>query len=186
MYIQCKQYLNLCARWRARNRILLIQNAPEKINVHHSQSPMVAQSSHQSSMEPNEGNNRISVSLHRNDSSILANNVERASNNLNEDCEAAQPQHIIASIESNNSYDLDDDISCSNISFKRPQDGEGTSSRGSLHNIYDNTSISTTNTSATTRNMTNNDADSNFHSIIPEALEECTTNGKNTTACRIC
>lgn len=39
MYIQCKQYLNLCNRWRARNRILLIQNAPEKI--HPPQSPGV-------------------------------------------------------------------------------------------------------------------------------------------------
>lgn len=37
MYIQCKQYLNLCNRWRARNRILLIQNAPEK--MHPPQSP---------------------------------------------------------------------------------------------------------------------------------------------------
>jgi E3 ubiquitin-protein ligase MARCH1/8 len=23
MYIQCKQYLNLCARWRSRNRVIL-------------------------------------------------------------------------------------------------------------------------------------------------------------------
>lgn len=41
MYIQCKQYLNLCNRWRARNRILLIQNAPEKI--HPPQSPVMQQ-----------------------------------------------------------------------------------------------------------------------------------------------
>lgn len=39
MYIQCKQYLNLCNRWRARNRILLIQNAPEKIVIRAPQSP---------------------------------------------------------------------------------------------------------------------------------------------------
>lgn len=32
MYIQCRQYMNLCNRWRARNRILLIQNAPEKVH----------------------------------------------------------------------------------------------------------------------------------------------------------
>ncbi|XP_030372275.1 uncharacterized protein LOC115622471 [Scaptodrosophila lebanonensis] len=32
MYIQCKAYLHLCRRWKARNRILLIQNAPEKIH----------------------------------------------------------------------------------------------------------------------------------------------------------
>ncbi|XP_065080730.1 uncharacterized protein LOC135703427 [Ochlerotatus camptorhynchus] len=42
MYIQCKQYLNLCNRWRARNRILLIQNAPEKIIVRAPQSPGMA------------------------------------------------------------------------------------------------------------------------------------------------
>uniref|UniRef100_A0A182IPJ0 Uncharacterized protein n=1 Tax=Anopheles atroparvus TaxID=41427 RepID=A0A182IPJ0_ANOAO len=41
MYIQCKQYLNLCNRWRSRNRILLIQNAPEKI--HPPQSPQMPQ-----------------------------------------------------------------------------------------------------------------------------------------------
>ncbi|XP_053672257.1 uncharacterized protein LOC128722608 [Anopheles nili] len=41
MYIQCKQYLNLCNRWRARNRILLIQNVPEKI--HPPQSPQMPQ-----------------------------------------------------------------------------------------------------------------------------------------------
>ncbi|XP_055603312.1 uncharacterized protein LOC129751681 [Uranotaenia lowii] len=41
MYIQCKQYLNLCNRWRARNRILLIQNAPEKIQP--PQSPVIQQ-----------------------------------------------------------------------------------------------------------------------------------------------
>ncbi|XP_054731803.1 uncharacterized protein LOC129240198 [Anastrepha obliqua] len=32
MYIQCKAYLHLCHRWKARNRILLIQNAPEKVH----------------------------------------------------------------------------------------------------------------------------------------------------------
>ncbi|CAG9115528.1 unnamed protein product [Plutella xylostella] len=33
MYLQCRQYLHLCNRWRAHNRILLIQNAPEKISM---------------------------------------------------------------------------------------------------------------------------------------------------------
>ncbi|KAJ0179986.1 hypothetical protein K1T71_004577 [Dendrolimus kikuchii] len=33
MYIQCRQYLHLCNRWRAHNRILLIQNAPEKMPI---------------------------------------------------------------------------------------------------------------------------------------------------------
>jgi E3 ubiquitin-protein ligase MARCH1/8 len=191
MYIQCKQYLNLCARWRARNRILLIQNAPEKVAIHHTQSPV--QNSHQSSVEPNVG--QISVSLHRNDSSTLVtsaplnNNCNTLDNNgmmmhngVGEGAEGSnhhqmisQSQNIVANIENNNSYD--DDISCSNISFKhhlRHHDAEGNSlSRGSLHNIYnDNTSISTTNTSATTRNMTGGDNDSNFHRIIPEGPED--------------
>ncbi|CAH1368883.1 hypothetical protein MTP99_010382 [Tenebrio molitor] len=30
MYIQCRQYLHLFARWKAHNRIILVQNAPEK------------------------------------------------------------------------------------------------------------------------------------------------------------
>lgn len=178
MYIQCKQYLNLCARWRSRNRILLIQNAPEKIVPHHSQSPAIAQNSHQSSMEPHGGannNNNNQVSVHRNDSSILVISAPPLNNNAMINSEimnqnSAQPQqHIVANIENN--YELDDDISCSNISFKhhlRHNDAECTSSRGSLHNIYDNTSISTTNTSATTRNMTAGDNDSNFHRIQEE------------------
>lgn len=31
MYIQCRQYLHLCSRWKAHNRIILVQNAPEKV-----------------------------------------------------------------------------------------------------------------------------------------------------------
>ncbi|KAL7733767.1 hypothetical protein ACLKA6_011493 [Drosophila palustris] len=42
MYIQCKAYLHLCHRWKARNRILLIQNAPEKIHPPAPPSPVVA------------------------------------------------------------------------------------------------------------------------------------------------
>ena len=30
MYIQCKMYSGLCRRWRAYNRVIYIQNAPEK------------------------------------------------------------------------------------------------------------------------------------------------------------
>ncbi|XP_055319978.1 uncharacterized protein LOC129577267 [Sitodiplosis mosellana] len=41
MYIQCRQYLHLCHRWRARNRILLIQNAPEKIHPISPPSPVL-------------------------------------------------------------------------------------------------------------------------------------------------
>lgn len=144
-------------------------------------------------MEPNGGvrNNQVSVSLHRNDSSILVisaplnncNSSNVMSNEVSHNQQnmiTAQPQHIVANIENSN-YDLDD-ISCSNISFKhhlRHQDGEGTSSRGSLHNVYDNTSISTTNTSATTRDRTTTgDNDSNFHRIIPESSEEEASGGE--------
>lgn len=89
---------------------------------------------------------------------------------------SAHPSHrqqsqIVANIENNSlNYELDDDISYSQISFKHHLRHD----EGSLHNVYDNTSISTTNTSATTRNnlaMGAGDNDSNFHRIIP-GLEE--------------
>ncbi|XP_043795090.1 E3 ubiquitin-protein ligase MARCHF8-like isoform X2 [Apis laboriosa] len=31
MYIQCKVYITLCRKWRAFNRVIFIQNAPEKV-----------------------------------------------------------------------------------------------------------------------------------------------------------
>lgn len=31
MYIQCKSYLHLCRRWKAFNRVIFVQNAPEKL-----------------------------------------------------------------------------------------------------------------------------------------------------------
>ncbi|XP_062137216.1 uncharacterized protein LOC133846325 [Drosophila sulfurigaster albostrigata] len=46
MYIQCKAYLHLCHRWKARNRILLIQNAPEKIHPLAPPSPVAAHHHH--------------------------------------------------------------------------------------------------------------------------------------------
>ncbi|KAH8295709.1 hypothetical protein KR018_005423 [Drosophila ironensis] len=49
MYIQCKAYLHLCHRWKARNRILLIQNAPEKI---HPMPPSPVAAHHQHFSEP--------------------------------------------------------------------------------------------------------------------------------------
>lgn len=30
MYIQCKAYMHLCRRWKAFNRVIFVQNAPEK------------------------------------------------------------------------------------------------------------------------------------------------------------
>jgi E3 ubiquitin-protein ligase MARCH1/8 len=177
MYIQCKQYLNLCSRWRSRNRILLIQNAPEKVAPNQSShSPLRLQNSHQSSVEP-------STSLRRNNSSVLVitaplNNVMEINehqNHLYDSAQSRQQSQIVANIENNSmNYELDDDISYSQISFKQHlrHCDEGTSSRGSLHNVYDNTSVSTTNTSATTRNLTTaGDNDSNFLRMYP-GLEE--------------
>jgi hypothetical protein len=152
------------------SRILLIQNAPEKPHPP-PHSPATIQNSHQSSVEPN-------ALLRRNDSSILV--ITAPLNNVMENSEqqqhyhfnSAHPSHrqqsqIVANIENNSmNYELDDDIS--QISFKHHlRHDEGTSSRGSLHNVYDNTSVSTTNTSATTRNLTTGgDNDSNFHRIM--------------------
>ncbi|KAF6199532.1 hypothetical protein GE061_007558 [Apolygus lucorum] len=30
MYIQCKAYMQICQRWKAFNRVIYVQNAPEK------------------------------------------------------------------------------------------------------------------------------------------------------------
>ena len=32
MYVQCTMYFTLCRRWRAFNRIVLVQNAPARVN----------------------------------------------------------------------------------------------------------------------------------------------------------
>lgn len=71
-----------------------------------------------------------------------------------------QQSQIVANIENNSSnFELDDD-GFSQISFKQHlRHDERNSSKGSLHNVYDNMSISTTNTSATTRNYTFGDVD---------------------------
>lgn len=84
-----------------------------------------------------------------------------------------QQSQIIASIENNsNNFELDDD-GFSQISFKHHlRHDERNSSKGSLHNVYDNMSISTTNTSATTRNYTFVDTDMNSLKINKEGLEE--------------
>ncbi|KAH8343040.1 hypothetical protein KR059_003979 [Drosophila kikkawai] len=52
MYIQCRTYLHLCHRWKARNRILLIQNAPEKIHPLAPPSPVAAHHHHHHYSEP--------------------------------------------------------------------------------------------------------------------------------------
>lgn len=80
-----------------------------------------------------------------------------------------QQSQIIANIENSINYELDDDgCSYSQISFKQHLRHD----EGSLHNHYDNTSISTTNTSATTRNLAGGDNDSNFLRMIPGGIEE--------------
>ena len=35
MYIQCKMYAHLCQRWKAFNRVIYVQNAPEKVSTHY-------------------------------------------------------------------------------------------------------------------------------------------------------
>lgn len=194
MYIQCKQYLNLCTRWRARNRlvflclialksynelilfyiflrILLIQNAPEKVAMHLAHSPI--------NLNNQQTTGNATTMLRRNNSSILVitaplnNIVEHQQQidygyNYNPSQQQQQQQsQIIANIENNSiNYELDDDIS--QISFKHHlRHEEGNSSRGSLHNVYDNTSVSTTNTSAK-----NVDNDSNFMKMVPGGLAE--------------
>lgn len=151
----------------------MIQNAPEK-NAHPIQphSPLAHHHSHQSS----------NGTLRRNDSSILV--ITAPLNNANVEqseqhqCQYQQQQQqrqqsqIIANIENSSiNYELDDD-GYSQISFKQHlRHDEGNSSRGSLHNVYDNTSISTTNTSATTRNLVSGDNDSNFLKMVPGLQE---------------
>lgn len=119
--------------------------------------------------------------LRRNNSSILVitaplNNIvehQQQQNdygcnyNSSQQQQQQQQSQIIANIENNSiNYELDDDIS--QISFKHHlRHEEGNSSRGSLHNVYDNTSVSTTNTSAK-----NVDNDSNFMKMAPGGLAE--------------
>lgn len=157
-------------------RILLIQNAPDRIHANQHQSPLKYQHSQHSS----------NATLHRNNSSILVITAPLSSANAfeqsdpqnfscglqNQQQQQQQHSQIIANIENNcNNFELDDD-GFSQISFKHHlRHDEKNSSRGSLHNVYDNMSISTTNTSATTRNYNCSDADSNFLKIIPGLQE---------------
>lgn len=147
----------------------MIQNAPEKIPAIHTHSPLTLHHSHQSS----------NASLRRNNSSILVitaplNNASLEQSNQQLQFQQRQQSQIIANIENSSiNYELDEDDGYSQISFKQNlRHDEGNSSRGSMHNAYDNTSISTTNTSATTRNLTTGgDTDSNFLKMIPGLQE---------------
>ena len=145
----------------------MIQNAPEKVAMHLAHSPINLNS------QQSAGN--ATTMLRRNNSSILVitaplNNVVDHQYNYNSSQQQQQQQQqqqsqIIANIENNSiNYELDDDIS--QISFKHHlRHEEGNSSRGSLHNVYDNTSVSTTNTSAK-----NVDNDSNFMKMVPPGV----------------
>lgn len=130
-------------------RILLIQNAPERFQTNQTQSPIILRNSCRSS----------SATLHQSAVSDLVlttpnrNVAFERSNQPNSSYEFHRQQHsqVFANIENNCcNFELDDDGS-SQISFKRHE--EPNSSKGSLHNAYDNTSISTSNASATTRNF---------------------------------
>lgn len=118
MYIQCKQYLQLCGRWRARNRILLIQNAPEKIHIAHS--PTLPQRCY--------GNSAAAGSISINSASLYRN--------IDFYDGAAQAQ-VLANIEqcqssamnSERDFILDD---ASQLSFKPLRQGSG-----SINNMFD-------------------------------------------------
>lgn len=145
-------------------RILLIQNAPEKIPTNQPHSPLALQHSTNST-------------LRRNNSSALVIPATLSHMQTMEpnDCQSQQPQQrqqsqIIANIENNSiNFELDDD-GYSQFSFKHHlRHEEGNSSRGSLHAV-DNMSISTTNTSATARNFAG-DNESSYFKMVP-GLEE--------------
>lgn len=99
------------------------------------------------------------------------NNQQNSSCDYQHQQQQKQQSQIIANIENNSSnFELDDD-GFSQISFKHHlRHDERNSSKGSLHNVYDSTSISTTNTSAA-RNFMFGDTDLTSLKINP-GLEE--------------
>lgn len=119
MYIQCKQYLQLCGRWRARNRILLIQNAPEKMHIPHS--PPLPRGGRYG------GNSAATAGSISNNSASLYRNIDFY------DGGSAQAQ-VMANIESSamnseRDFILDD---ASQLSFKPLRQGSG-----SINNMFD-------------------------------------------------
>lgn len=118
MYIQCKQYLNLCGRWRARNRILLIQNAPEKVPI--TESPAARRYPSNTNATDASSN---SVSMYR--TMDFYDGVGGHGQN-----------QVIANIESEREWILDD---VSQVSFKPCRQGSGslTPFHDSIHNMYD-------------------------------------------------
>lgn len=116
MYIQCKQYLNLCSRWRARNRILLIQNAPEKVPITNSPGPIRYPNANVTDASSN------SASMYR--------TMDFYDGGMH-----GQAQ-VIANIESEREWILDD---VSQVSFKPCRQGSGslTPFHDSIHNMFD-------------------------------------------------
>uniref|UniRef100_A0A336MSI5 CSON005075 protein n=2 Tax=Culicoides sonorensis TaxID=179676 RepID=A0A336MSI5_CULSO len=117
MYIQCKQYLNLCNRWRARNRILLIQNAPEKVPISNSPGPI---------RYPGNAN----VTDASSNSASMYRTMDFYDGGMH-----GQAQ-VIANIESEREWILDD---VSQVSFKPCRQGSGslTPFHDSIHNMFD-------------------------------------------------
>ncbi|XP_063699287.1 uncharacterized protein LOC134829921 [Culicoides brevitarsis] len=118
MYIQCKQYLNLCSRWRARNRILLIQNAPEKVPISNSPGPI-----------------RYPGGPNATDASSNSASMYRTMDFYDGGMHG-HPAQVIANIESEREWILDD---VSQVSFKPCRQGSGslTPFHDSIHNMFD-------------------------------------------------
>lgn len=121
MYIQCKQYLQLCGRWRARNRILLIQNAPEKI----------AHIAHSPTLPRRYGNSIATGSISNNSASLYRTDYY----------DGAAQAHVLANIESaalssERDWILDNE---SQVSFKPCRQGSGslTPFHDSINNMFD-------------------------------------------------
>lgn len=119
MYIQCKQYLNLCSRWRARNRILLIQNAPEKVPITNSPGPI-----------------RYPGNANVTDASSNSASMYRTMDFYDGVGGMHGQAQVIANIESEREWILDD---VSQVSFKPCRQGSGslTPFHDSIHNMFD-------------------------------------------------
>lgn len=130
MYIQCKQYLQLCGRWRARNRILLIQNAPEKIHISHS--PMMVRRNGGGGGGGGGGGNSGSIS------------------NRTDFFEGSAHAQVLANIESTERDWILDDVS--QVSFKPCRQGSGslTPFHDSINNMFDQNTNKSAHSDSTT------------------------------------
>lgn len=144
LYIQCRQYLHLCHRWRARNRILLIQNAPEKIR-HSPPSPVLEKISIPSSRTTNNTfNYNFNNSPQINNQEGSCGGADRSSTcaSVGSGLRGTQLHHgqIVANIENTErDWGLDDVVS--QISSFRPcaqGSGSMTPFHDSVHNVLEN------------------------------------------------